>query len=343
MNINQLKQALPVMMKHNIVPFLWGMQGVGKTQVVRQVANEANVGFIHLHLATQEVGDLVGLLRHNDDGTVSHARPEWLPTEGRGILFLDELNRAHPDVIQACFSLITSKTIHMHKLPEGWSIVAAGNYQTDEFTVTDTSDSAWMSRFCHLHFEPTSAEFVAFAESREAFTVADFISEHAELLESKNRKRPDLNTTPDRRAWLEMIAPLENESFDEETRMMIYSGIVGITAASRFLTHKKSPTKRLRLRDILRDYEAVKGQVKAFNKDKDTSYNNLNAPIMELEANVATDKGLTPSEVENLKKYFLDIPKELLAQTFKKLGRVANFEGKSELLNDPVFAKRFFK
>lgn len=342
MNVNQLKNTLPILTKHNIVPFLWGMQGVGKTQVVKQVANEANVGFIHLHLATQEVGDLVGLLRHNDDGTVSHARPEWLPISGKGVLFLDELNRAHPDVIQACFSLITSRTIHTHTLPEGWKIVAAGNYATDEFTVTDTSDRAWMSRFCHLDFEPTSAEFVAFAEKREAFTVADFISEHGELLESKNRKKPDLNITPDRRAWLEMIAPLENESIDEETRMKIYSGIVGMTAASRFLNFKNTKERRLRLRDILSDYSKVKDRVKSMNKDKDTRYDALAAPIQELEAKVETGVGLEPNEVENLKQYFLDVPKELLAQTIKKLGR-ANFKGKTDLLNDPVFAKRLFK
>lgn len=342
MNFNQLKQALPVMMKHNVVPFIWGMQGVGKTQGVKQVANAANVGFIHLHLATQEVGDLVGLLKHNEDGSVSHARPEWLPLSGEGILFLDELNRAHPDVIQACFSLITSKTIHTHRLPDGWKIVAAGNYQSDEFTVTDTSDQAWMSRFCHLHFEPTWNEFVAYAEKREAFTVADFIAEHSELLEKKG-KRPDINITPDRRAWLEMIAPLENETLEQETRMEIYSGIVGQIAASLFLSFKNTKERRIRLRDITRDYAAVKERVKACNKDKDTRYDALNAPISELEAKLESGGGLEPSEVENLKKYFLDVPKELLVQTFKKLGRIPNFKGKNELLNDPVFAKRFVK
>lgn len=342
MNINQLKQSLPIMLRNNVVPFIWGHQGVGKTQTVKQVANESAIGFVHLHLATQEVGDLVGLLKHNPDGTVSHSRPEWFPTGGRGILFLDELNRAHPDVIQACFSLITSRTIHTHTLPEGWKIVAAGNYQSDEYTVTDTSDSAWMSRFCHLHFTPSKAEFVAYAESREAFSVADFISEHDELLESKSRKAVDINITPDRRAWLEMIAPLENESLEEETRMLVYSGIIGMTAASRFLNFKNTKERRLRLRDILKDYEAVRDRIKGMNKDKETRYDALSAPIQELEARVANGVGLEPNEVENLKRYFLDIPKELLAQTTKKLGR-ANFKGKNELLNDPAFAKRFFK
>lgn len=351
MNVNQLKQVLPVLTKHSIVPLIWGVQGIGKTQVVTQAASENGFGIVKLNLATQEVGDLVGLLRHNDDGTVTHACPEWMPTveavasgrfPQRGYIFLDEINRAHPDVVQAMFPFITGKTMHTHRLADGWAIVTAANYQTDEFTVTDTSDSAWMSRFCHLNFEPTSAEFVAYAEKREAFSVADFIAEHSELLEAKGRKRPDLNITPDRRAWLEMIAPLENEALDEGTRMEIYSGIVGMTAASRFITFKTTKERRLRLRDILRNYEEVKERVKSLNKNKDTRYDALAAPIQELEAKVEGGIGLEPEEVDNLKKYFLDIPKELLAQTTKKLGR-ANFKGKNELLNDPIFAKRFFK
>lgn len=347
MNVNQLKQAVPVMIKNNVVPFIWGMQGIGKTQTIKQVAQQQGVGFIHLHLATQEVGDLVGLLVQNGADTVKHARPEWLPTEGEGILFLDELNRAHPDVIQACFSLITSRTIHTHELPPGWKIVAAGNYQSDEFTVTDTSDSAWMSRFCHIHFEPTAAEFITFAESRNAFTVADFIAEHSELLEKKG-KRPDINITPDRRAWLEMIAPLEEENLDKETRMEIYSGIVGQVAASRFMNFRENPgEKRLRLRDIMRDYSKVQVQVKACNKDKDTRYDALNAPISELETKLEQSYKFSTEELMNLKQYFLDIPKELLSQTFKKFGRMPKSKVDTEFMNtvfnDPAFAKRFFK
>ncbi len=55
MNIKQLKESLPLLLKHNVVPFIWGHQGVGKTQSIAQVAKAAKVGFIHLHLATQEV------------------------------------------------------------------------------------------------------------------------------------------------------------------------------------------------------------------------------------------------------------------------------------------------
>src|ERR1019366_7781561 len=119
MNFTEIKKTIPVLLRNRVVPFLWGAQGVGKTQGVRQIAEEMGGGFVHLNLATQEVGDLVGLLVHNSDGTVKHARPEWFPIEGKGIVFLDECNRASPDGLQAMFPFITEGTIHTHRLGSG--------------------------------------------------------------------------------------------------------------------------------------------------------------------------------------------------------------------------------
>lgn len=343
MNITQFKNCLPILLKRNIVPFIWGFQGVGKTQVVSQVAKDLGYGFVHLHLATQEVGDLVGLLVHDSDGTVRHARPEWFPTEGKGVIFLDELNRAHPDVIQAMFSFITSKTIHRHKLPEGWKIVAAGNYQSEEMTVTDTSDKAWMSRFCHIEFDPTKAEFCAYAEKRGAESVADFISEHEEMLEASKRSKPNLEITPDRRAWLDMIAPLEDESFDAETRYELYKGIVGTAAASSFSSFRNSKERKLRLRDILTDYPNVKQRVKDLNKDKETRFDALRAPLAEFEVK-CVDPAFQFSDTacDNFKQYLLDVPLEMVYAFQKVIGK-AKFQNKERLLNDKDFIGKLVK
>lgn len=340
MNIQDLQKSLPVILKHNIVPFIWGYQGIGKTQSISQVAAKYKMGFVHLHLATQEVGDLVGLLMIQPDGTVKHARPEWFPTEGEGILFLDELNRAHPDVIQAMFSFITSKTIHTHKLPDGWKIVAAGNYQCDTMNVTDTSDAAWVSRFCHLELQPTVQEFTTYAESQGADSVAGFITEHPQMLETVSKQKQDLFVSPDRRSWLGMIAPLENEDLPDSVRFEIYSGIVGSVAASAFFAHKKVATKSIKLKEILKNYNSVKFRVKEANKTKDTRFDLLTAPIDELTHRLGEDPDmLTEASVANLKLFFLDIPLELLSKACKKLGAMT-FSHKDSLLNDPEFVTK---
>lgn len=347
MNIQQVKRNLPVLMKHDIVPFLWGVQGVGKTETVKQVAKELGVDFRHLHLATQEVGDLVGLLKHNEDGTVGHARPEWLPTKGNGILFLDELNRAHPDVLQAVFSLVMGKTIHTHTLPDGWKIVAAGNYASGEFTTTDMSDKALMSRFCHLDFKPTPEEFVAFAEKNNALSVAGFIHDNPESLEIKKREKPDHNVTPDRRAWLKMIAPLENEDIPETDRFEIYNGIVGSVAASSFTNWKKSAERKIRLSDILLEYPKHREKVLKNGKGKkEARYDMLSAPLEELTTKLGNSENrdlIKPNQVENLKQFLLDIPRELTLSTIKKLADIPAFSGRNEIMNDKDFSKRLFE
>lgn len=340
MNIQDFQKTLPTLLKNNIVPFVWGYQGIGKTQSVGQVAKANGLGFVHLHLATQEVGDLVGLLVHRTDGTVQHAPPEWFPTSGEGIIFLDELNRAHPDVIQAMFSFITSKTIHRHKLPDGWKIVAAGNYNSSEFTVTDTSDAAWMSRFCHLHLQPSVTEFTAFAESKGLDTVASFISEHGACLEAKYPETPDLAVRPDRRSWIEMIGPLENEDMADEIRFEVYAGIIGQAAATTFFAHKKTATKAIKLKAILTDYVKVRTRVREANALGDTRFDLLTTPLDELTHQLGKDPHfLTDKGVENLKQFFLDIPLESYAAVAKKLGGMT-FDKKDALLNDPAHLKK---
>lgn len=341
MNIKQIKETLPILLKHNVVPFLWGYQGVGKTEVVKQMADSMRLGFVHLHLATQQdVGDLVGLLTHKGPGIVAHSRPEWFPTEGEGIIFLDELNRAHPDILQAMFSFITSKTIHTHKLPDGWKIVAAGNYDCEEMNVTDTSDAAWLSRFCHLHFSPSSEEFVIYAEQRGAGSIADFITEHKEMLEVTRKKSEEVKVTPDRRAWLNMVAPLEDEPMDDKERFEVYAGIIGSSAAATFLSYKKSSEKKLKLKDILRGYSFVKSRVLASSKNKETRFDLLSGPLKELTTRLESNAhNLSTDDVRELKLFMADLPLELVSQTVKTLGKL-QFQNKDLLLNDQEFNKK---
>lgn len=342
MNIRELQAAFPSLLKHNIVPFIWGAQGIGKTSVVREYCKRNNLGFVHLHLATQEVGDLVGLLKHCDDGTVEHARPEWFPTTGSGIVFLDEFNRAHPDVLQTMFPFTQSKTIHRHKLPDGWKVVAAGNYQNENFTVTDTSDAALMSRFCHIDLRPTVEEFVTFAEANNAMSVAGFIMDQPKMLETDVKSGFE-GAKPDRRAWLTMVAPLEDETLDEAVRFELYCGIVGGTAAAAFKVWKHSNVRRVRLSEVMNDYSKVRPRILEYTKDKETRFDMITSPLEELYGKLKENPNfLTDSNVQNLKGFFYDLPLEVVSQAAKSLNKI-NFAKKDAFLNDPTFINALLK
>lgn len=342
MNIAEMKKVLPILMSKKIVPFIWGRQGAGKTQVVKQVADDLGIGMVHLHLATQEVGDLVGLLIPSDKaGEVKHARPEWFPLEGRGIIFLDELNRAHPDVLSAMFSFILSGTIHVHKLPPGWSIVAAGNYQSNAFNVTDTSDAAWMSRFCHLDFSPSVEEFTMYAD-KGAPDVADFIRTQPTLLNIPHKDRLNTNQiVPNERGWLDMVGPLEAEALGE-SRYEVYSGIVGASAAAAYLTFKKQGMSKIRGRDILDAYGSVRERVLKASTNKEARLDLLNGAVDEIKGLLEDRKTLSEEAEKNFKTFLLDIPLEMGLKVVEML-KTSPWDNKNSVLNDKEFISLFRK
>lgn len=350
MNIRNVKRVLPILLSNSICPFLWGSQGVGKTESVKQYCKDNGLGIRILYTATQDVGDLIGLLVKNDlDGTAYHTRPTWFPTEGEGVIFLDELNRAPNDVIQAMFSFVTKGMLHTHQLPKGWKVVAAGNYQSDRFTVTDTSDAAWLSRFCHIDFTPTVEEWLMYAESRGMEDVASFIREQPSTLELDAHKAGRLDTSfivPDRRAWTEGIGVLELAGeLDDEVRYEVYSGLVGPTAAASYLSWQNKKEKALSLNQILSKYEGpIRKRVQELSDAKGESrFDLLNQPVDELLTKIGANPNMLSATgyLENIKNFFLDLPKEMSTKAFHKMAKLSKFHGKDAILNDYEYVRKF--
>lgn len=349
MNINQVKKVLPVLLNNNIAPFLWGSQGVGKTSCIEQYCAENDLGLVHLYTATQEVGDLIGLLVKNDlDGTAYHTRPTWFPTEGKGIIFLDELNRAPNDVIQSLFSFILSGKLHTHQLPKGWKVVAAGNYNNDRFTVTDTSDAAFLSRFCQLDFTPSVEEWTVYAQNSHMDDIAAFITEQPSMLELSQAQagRLDLSfVVPDRRSWCS-VGRLENDpNMPEELRFEVYQGLIGTAAAAAFSSWKNKKEKAITLKDITQRYNSkVRTRVKDIvGTGTEVRFDLLNQPIDELLVRLEnTPDFLTGDKyLANIEQYLLDIPRELAMKAFSRLSEIKEFYGRQRLLNDPEYVLKF--
>ena len=217
MNFSELKSVMPTLIKHKVPVFLHGQQGIGKTQGIAQIAKEQDMQLVVLNLGNcADVGDVLGLLLRQPNGTVDHVAPAWFPRDqmSRGILYLDEFKRAHPDLHQAMFSLILEGRLHTHQLPPGWYVCAASNYDNDKFNQTAVSDAALISRFCHIDFQPTAEEFFGFLEARHGESgMSEFLRNHPEMLEAKHAVRYDFNQIePNRRAWEAFVMPLEMEN-----------------------------------------------------------------------------------------------------------------------------------
>ncbi|MCW9012377.1 MAG: MoxR family ATPase [Gammaproteobacteria bacterium] len=150
---------------HHTPVMLWGPPGVGKSQMVAQVAAKHKVPVIDIRLSQMEPSDLRGIPFRTDD-SVEWAVPAMLPDVRRhgpkGILFLDEITSAPPSVSAAAYQLILDRKLGNYEVPDGWAIFAAGNRQGDR-GVTYTMPAPLANRFSHYDVDVNLDDWVAWA------------------------------------------------------------------------------------------------------------------------------------------------------------------------------------
>lgn len=140
---------------------IWGPPGVGKSSIVHQVAQGQEIQFVDLRLSQLAPTDLRGL-PVAEDGLSRWYPPEFLPREGEGILFLDEINMAPPAMQGVAQQLILDRKVGSYQVPEGWLIWAAGNRKEDRAAVFDMP-MPLANRFVHLEVEPDFGSFKSYA------------------------------------------------------------------------------------------------------------------------------------------------------------------------------------
>ncbi len=161
---------------------LEGPTGIGKSELVAQVAEELKIGYQVLDLSLLEPPDLVGLPVIENNRT-SFASPLALPQDGCGILMLEELNRAERYIQQPALQLLTARRLHQYVLPPGWTTCAAVNPEHDEYQVTPL-DPALRSRFLHLAVRADRAEWLAWAQAQHLHpAILELAGEHDRFLE----------------------------------------------------------------------------------------------------------------------------------------------------------------
>lgn len=142
---------------------LEGPTGIGKSELVAEVARSLGIAHLVLDLSLLEPPDLVGL-PVIEGGRTSYALPRFLPQEGAGILMLEELNRAERYIQQPALQLLTARALHEYVLPEGWACFAAINPETGDYQVTPL-DAALRARFLHVPVRADRAAWLAWADA----------------------------------------------------------------------------------------------------------------------------------------------------------------------------------
>lgn len=150
---------------HHTPVMLWGPPGVGKSEIIAQVAARHDAPVVDIRLSQMEPSDLRGIPFRIGD-LVEWAAPAMLPDAERhgavGVLFLDEITSAPPSVSAAAYQLILDRRLGDYRVPDGWAIFAAGNRQGDR-GVTFTMPAPLANRFSHFEVDANLDDWVAWA------------------------------------------------------------------------------------------------------------------------------------------------------------------------------------
>ena len=225
-------QKLPV--------FIWGAPGIGKSSIVKQIASEQNLEFLDLRLSLLDPTDLKGIPFFNaktNEGV--WAKPSFLPSQkdSKGILFLDEINTAPPAVQASAYQLILDRRVGEYELPDGWSIVAAGNRENDRGVVYKMP-APLANRFVHFDMEVDFDDWKAWAYSAKIDTsIIAYLAYDKSMLFTFDAKTNEKSfATP--RSW-EYVANIVRSGIENDLILDSITGAVGREAAVGYISFKK--------------------------------------------------------------------------------------------------------
>ena len=216
---------------------LVGRHGIGKSRILEDFFAARSEKVVTLFLGQMsDPGDLIGL-PHLDEATgrTEFMLPYWFPTDGKPVvLFLDELNRARPEVLQTVMDLTLNRKLAGKSLPEGSRIISAVNGGS-EYQLTDL-DPALVSRFNIYEFAPSVEDWINWARAtRIDSRIISFIEENPELLDGdENYSQENLERSPDRRSWERVSKIIEGFAELDELHQPMVAGIIGDKAAATF-------------------------------------------------------------------------------------------------------------
>jgi hypothetical protein len=259
--------------------------------------------------------------------------PYWWPLDNKPVvLFLDELNRARPEILQSIMDLTLNKTLAGKKLPTGSIIISAVN-EGDEYQLTDL-DPALVSRFNVYRFAPTVADWLLWADKVNIDSrIILFIQKNPRFLDGDDNTQLNADSafaglakSPDRRAWERVSALIAKTDDITEIHVKTIAGIVGLQAAMSF-KNSISDILSVSPEQILTAFEKHKTKLDKFQLDK---FALLNEQIVYWINGDHYQKAQKPIIIQNLTAY-LNYLKKL-----KQNEAIAHF---ASMLEDRRFEK----
>jgi hypothetical protein len=263
-----LKVAKELIIKYmsvKIVPFLRGSPGVGKSDIIREIAKEFNLKVIDIRLASEDPTSLTGLPNVTIKNTATYLPLDMYPLENDPLpmnpatgklysgwlIFFDEFNSAVLATQKAAYKVILDRMVGMHKLHKNVAMVCAGNLQTDNALTTNLG-TAMQSRLAHIHLsKDTSKEWLDWATKNHIdYRITAFINYRPDAL---NKFKPDHTeyTFPCQRTWEFASRLIVNDASLTKQHMPLIAGVIGQGMAYEFIGFTEVFNQLPSIQDIL--------------------------------------------------------------------------------------------
>ena len=285
-----------------------GPHGIGKSQAVYELSSEQhfNLPIIERRLSQMSEGDMIGLPELTD-GTTRFCPPDWYKhaCEKAVVLFLDELNRSTPEIMQAAFQIVLDRELNGWKLHPETRIFTAINVSAD-YNVNDM-DPALLDRFWVTDLDPTINDWLVWAKDNCNELVYDFIQNNNKYLEHNGPIEAG-KVYPSRRSWKRLSDALESaELIDTPKDTLFYAistGLVGTESSIAFVDYVCNLDKYLSAEDILNTWGKVKAKINKLGNEK---FNILIEKI----ADHSVENVWTAKQAKNIVAFMKALPAEL--------------------------------
>lgn len=338
--INQAKEIVERIVNHtvnsthdvNLPVMLHSKPGIGKSSVVKQIAEENGMKFIDVRLSAMDQADVQGIpfVDHNV-GEMKFSTPTWFPEDDDKtptIVFFDEINNAAQGVQQAAYRLILDREIHNgKKFHENVVIVAAGNNKEDK-TGAKQMLPALANRFAvHMNVVEDKDSFVEYAlEKGINYKVLGFLEWQPKYLHVMPKTNESAFPSP--RSWEVVAEHLNAFGSDPKKNMgltVAVSGAVGQAVANSFMAYLKYFSK-------LPDFNKIMDGKEDYQVPQDDigiQFAVTTSMVQHAAANIKDDK-----KCENLIKVYDSLPDEHKILFVKQL-KVALGKDRAAIIQSP--------
>ena len=315
---------------------LRGRHGIGKSEVVYQIAGDLELPVVERRASQMTEGDLLGMpspeqIEVNGE-RASVFRPfEWFlrACTEPVVLFLDEVDRATTEVRQGIFELTDSRKLAGWKLHEDTIVVAAvnGGEHSAQYQVNDM-DPAELDRYTVFDVEPTVEDWLNWGKDNVDTLVWDFINQNRAHLEHTDDFEPN-KVYPSRRSWKRLSDCFsEGKLFGEETDASVFfslaTSFVGFEGAVAFLDFFKTYERNITWEQIVND-----GDV---DKTAEFDINEHCAMVEKMDASGLFADDLSDEQLDNLAAYFESLPSEVGMKLWKSVASSSSTDKKNNIV-----------